>query len=326
MIKLIITVTIKEVFYFMIHIENLTKYYGKNPAVNNISFDIGDGEVVGFLGPNGAGKSTTMNILTGYLSSTSGTCTIDGIDILENPGEAKKRIGFLPEVPPLYPDMTPLEYLNFIYDLKKCTLNRKKHIDEIISVMRLGDYKDRLIGHLSKGYKQRVGIAGALISNPKVLIFDEPTIGLDPRQIIEIRELIRSLGKNHTIILSTHILPEVQAVCDRIIIIDKGTIRADKATSDINELAENKKRFTIQIAGPRQEVEGVLRRVEGVQSVEYLSTSKNNGTLYRVQCKPGYDSRKRIFTALAERQWPIMELNTLGTSLEDIFIALTSKQ
>ncbi len=310
----------------MIHIENLTKYYDKNCAVNNISFDIGDGEVVGFLGPNGAGKSTTMNILTGCLSSTSGVCSIDGIDILENPIEAKKRIGFLPEVPPLYLDMTPMEYLNFIYDLKKCNLNRKKHLDEIISVMRLGGYTDRLISHLSKGYKQRVGIAGALVSNPKVLIFDEPTIGLDPRQIIEIRELIRSLGKNHTIILSTHILPEVQAVCDRIIIIDKGVIKADKATADINELAESKKRFTIQIAGPKPEVEGVLRRVEGVGAVDFLSTSKTNGSLFRVQCKPGYDSRRLIFSAMAEHQWPIMELNTLGTSLEDIFIALTSKQ
>lgn len=310
----------------MIHIENLTKYYGKNCAVNNVSFDIGAGEVVGFLGPNGAGKSTTMNILTGYLSSTAGKCMIDGIDILENPIEAKKRIGFLPEVPPLYPDMTPMEYLNFMYDLKKCTLNRQKHLDEIVSVMRLNGYTDRLISHLSKGYKQRVGIAGALVSNPKVLIFDEPTIGLDPRQIIEIRELIRSLSKNHTIILSTHILPEVQAVCDRIIIIDKGVIKADKATSDINELAESKKRFTIQVAGPKPEVEGVLRRVEGVGVVEFLSTSKTNGSLFRIQCKPGFDPRRLIFNAMAEHQWPIMELNTLGTSLEDIFIALTSKQ
>ena len=310
----------------MIHIENLTKYYGKNCAVNNISFDIAEGQVVGFLGPNGAGKSTTMNILTGYLSSTSGVCSIDGIDILENPIEAKKRIGFLPEVPPLYPDMTPMEYLNFMYDLKKCTLNRKKHLDEIVSVMRLGGYTDRLISHLSKGYKQRVGIAGALVSNPKVLIFDEPTIGLDPRQIIEIRELIRSLAKNHTIILSTHILPEVQAVCDRIIIIDKGVIKADKATSDINELAESKKRFTIQISGPEPEVESFLRRIEGVGAVEFLSTSKTNGSLFRIQCKTGYDPRRLIFNAMAERQWPIMELNTLGTSLEDIFIALTSKQ
>ena len=248
------------------------------------------------------------------------------MDILENPVEAKRKIGFLPEQPPLYVDMTVKEYLSFVYSLKKCTLPKAAHLKEVCEVVKITDVFNRKIKNLSKGYRQRVGIAQALIGNPKVLIFDEPTIGLDPRQIIEIRELIRSLGKNHTIILSTHILPEVQAVCDRIIIIDKGTIRADKATSDINELAESKKRFTIQIAGPRQEVEGVLRRVEGVQSVEYMSTSKNNGTLYRVQCKPGYDSRKRIFTALAERQWPIMELNTLGTSLEDIFIALTSKQ
>ena len=211
----------------MIQIQHLTKYYGQKLAVDDISFSVGEGVVVGFLGPNGAGKSTTMNMLTGYLSSTSGTCTINGIDILENPSEAKKLIGFLPEQPPLYYDMTTREYLHFIYDLKGCTLNRREHIDEIIDIMGLKEMEKRLIGQLSKGFKQRVGIAGALVSDPKILIFDEPTIGLDPRQIIEIRELIRTLSKDHTIILSTHILPEVQAVCGRILIIDRGKLIAD---------------------------------------------------------------------------------------------------
>ncbi len=309
----------------MIKIENLTKYYADNLAVDNISFEVGDGEVVGFLGPNGAGKSTTMNMLTGYLSSSSGNCYIDGIDILQNPNEAKAKIGFLPEQVPVYPDMTPKEYLNFIYDLKRCTLNRKKHIEEIIKVLSLGEVSDRLISQLSKGYRQRVGIAGALVSNPKVLIFDEPTIGLDPRQIIEIRSLIRTLGRDHTVILSTHILPEVVAVCDRIIIIDKGRIRADEKTSDISNLADSRKRFTIRIAGTRNELQNVLRTCEGVASVEFMSTSRDGSSLFTVQCKTGYDARRVIFNRLAERNLPILELTPIGASLEDIFIALTSK-
>ncbi len=309
----------------MIKIENLTKFYGDNQAVKNISFQVGDGEVVGFLGPNGAGKSTTMNMITGYLSSTSGTCTINGIDILQNPSEAKANIGFLPEQVPIYPDMTPREYLNFIYDLKKCTLNRTKHIDEIIDVMSLGDMQNRLIGHLSKGYKQRVGIAGALVSNPKVLIFDEPTIGLDPRQIVEIRSLIRKLGRDHTVILSTHILPEVMAVCDRIIIIDKGVIRADEKTEDIASLADSRRKFTIRVDGPRGEVHTLLRRTDGVTSADFVSGGKDGSSLFTVQCRSGVDARRAIFAELAQRKYPILELNTVGASLEDLFIALTDK-
>ncbi len=309
----------------MIKIENLTKFYGDNPAVKNISFEIGDGEVVGFLGPNGAGKSTTMNMITGYLSSTSGTCTVNGIDILQNPSEAKANIGFLPEQVPVYHDMTAREYLNFIYDLKKCTLNRKKHIDEICDIMGLKEMQNRLIGQLSKGYRQRVGIAGALVSNPKVLIFDEPTVGLDPRQIIEIRSLIRKLGRDHTVILSTHILPEVVAVCDRVIIIDKGVIRADEKTDDITTLADSRRKFTVRVDGPRGEVHNLLRRADGVQSADYMSSAKDGSSLYTVQCKPNCDARRTIFALLAERKYPILELNPVGASLEDIFIALTAK-
>ena len=307
----------------MIKIEHLTKYYGQNPAVNDISFTVGEGEVVGFLGPNGAGKSTTMNMLTGYLSSTSGKCEIDGIDILENPSEAKKLIGFLPEQPPLYYDMTTREYLNFIYDLKRCKLNRKEHIDEIISVMGLEEMEKRLIGQLSKGFKQRVGIAGALVSNPGILIFDEPTIGLDPRQIIEIRDLIRTLSKDHTIILSTHILPEVQAVCDRIIIIDRGKLIADEKTDNINSLADENRRFTIRILAQKGEALTFLRKTEGAAKVEYLSSAKDGSSLFMIQCKKGYDLRRALFYALAEKRWPILELSPVGASLEDIFIALT---
>ncbi len=309
----------------MIKIENLTKFYGDNQAVKNISFEVGDGEVVGFLGPNGAGKSTTMNMITGYLSSSSGTCTVNGIDILKNPAAAKANIGFLPEQVPVYPDMTPREYLNFIYDLKKCTLDRKKHIDEICDVMSLKTMQHRLIGQLSKGYRQRVGIAGALVSNPKVLIFDEPTIGLDPRQIIEIRSLIRMLGRDHTVILSTHILPEVMAVCDRIIIIDKGVIKADAKTDEINSLVDSRRKFMIRVDGSKGEVHNLLRRTEGVASADFMSSAKDGSSLFTVQCRPGYDARRSIFHELAERKFPILELNPIGASLEDIFIALTGK-
>lgn len=307
----------------MIKIEHLTKYYGQKLAVDDISFSVQKGEVVGFLGPNGAGKSTTMNVLTGFLSATRGKCEIGGIDVLENPSEAKKLIGFLPEQPPLYYDMTTREYLDFIYDLKKCTLGRREHINEILDVMNLGQMQNRLIGQLSKGFKQRVGIAGALVSNPEIMIFDEPTIGLDPRQIIEIRNLIRTLGKDHTIILSTHILPEVQAVCGRVLIMDKGKLIADEKTDNINSLAEENRRFTLEVVGPKNEVLNFLRKTEGAAKVEYLSSSNDGSSLYMVYCRKGYDLRKTLFYALAEKKWPITEMTTAGASLEDIFIALT---
>ena len=242
----------------MIKIDHLVKHFGNKKAVNDITFTVGEGEIVGFLGPNGAGKSTTMNILTGYLSSTSGSAFIDGIDILENPIEAKKKIGFLPEQPPLYLDMTVEEYLNFVYELKGCTLNRKKHIAEICEVVQISHVYKRIIKNLSKGYKQRVGIAQALIGNPKVIIFDEPTIGLDPKQIIEIRNLIRSLGKNHTVILSTHILPEAQAVCDRIIIINEGKLIANEKRENLSNLIQGNRRFEVKICGPAKEVVSTL--------------------------------------------------------------------
>ena len=238
----------------MIKIEHLAKQYGRIKAVNDISFEIHDGEIVGFLGPNGAGKSTTMNILCGYLSCSAGKAEINGMDILENPLEAKKQIGFLPEQPPLYMDMTVEEYLNFIYDLKDTTLKRDEHLAEICEVTGIAHMRKRLIRNLSKGYKQRVGIAQALIGNPSVLIFDEPTVGLDPKQIVEVRNLIRSLGKKHTVILSTHILSEVQAVCDRIIIISKGTIVANEKTEEISKAVTNVSKLTAKICGPEKEI------------------------------------------------------------------------
>ena len=234
----------------MIEINNICKNFGAKQALRDVTFNVAEGEIMGFLGPNGAGKTTTMNILTGYLSATSGTARIDGVDVLEKPLLAKSKIGFLPEQPPLYMDMTVKEYLNFVYGLKNCRLPRAQHIKEICEVVRISDVYGRIIKNLSKGYRQRVGIAQALIGNPKVLIFDEPTVGLDPKQIIEIRNLIKLLGKEHTVILSTHILPEVQAVCDRIVVIDRGVIVANEKTEDLVNAVEGSRRLIAKIVGP----------------------------------------------------------------------------
>ncbi len=309
----------------MIKISHLVKNYGSFCAVDDISFEVERGEVVGFLGPNGAGKSTTMNILTGYLSSTSGSVTVGGADILDDPLNAKRLIGYLPEQPPLYPDMTVDEYLSFAYDLKGCTLNKEKHLEEICSVVKIGDVRRRLIKNLSKGYRQRVGIAQALVGNPPVVIFDEPTIGLDPKQIIEIRNLIRTLGKEHTVILSTHILQEVQAVCDRIIIINKGKIVADELTENISRAVENTRRFNVKIAGPQRDVLAVLRNMPGVTYAEVLAARDGDAYTYMVESEVGIDIRKKLFWTMAEKKWPIIGLEALGLSIEDIFIAVVDK-
>ena len=309
----------------MIKIEHLVKNYGTNCAVDDISFEVRAGEIVGFLGPNGAGKSTTMNILTGYLSSTSGRVIVDGLNVLDAPLEVKKRIGYLPEQPPLYGDMTVEEYLIFVYNLKGCTMNRTKHLLEICEVVKLTDVYHRLIKNLSKGYRQRVGIAQALVGNPPIIIFDEPTVGLDPKQIIEIRNLIRTLGRDHTVILSTHILQEVQAVCDRIIIINKGRVVADEETENINRVVENSNRYRLKICGPQKEVLSVLKARSDVASVEALPTRDGDAYTYRVEGTRGIDIRKSLFYELAAKGWPLVGLETLGMSLEDIFIAVVDK-
>lgn len=309
----------------MIRISNLSKRYGQNFAVNDISFHIKKGEIVGFLGPNGAGKSTTMNILTGYLSATSGEVKIAGIDVLENPIEAKKHIGFLPEQPPLYLDMTVKEYLNFVYDLKKCTLNRKKHISEICEVMKITDVYKRPISHLSKGYRQRVGIAQALVGNPDILIFDEPTVGLDPKQIIEIRNLISALGKTHTIILSSHILSEVQAVCDRIIIINKGKLIADKKTSNLSAITGSRK-LCAKICGKEKDVLSALRDMVGIVSAEIIGEKDAGSTSFLIESESNIDIRKPLFHMLCEKGWELLGLSPLEASLEDVFITLVDSQ
>ena len=306
----------------MIEINNLVKNYGTKFAVDDISFKVGKGEIVGFLGPNGAGKSTTMNILTGYLSSTSGEAKVGGIDILENPNEAKKLIGFLPEQPPLYFDMTVNEYLNFVYEIKGCKLNRERHLAEIRQVTKIEDVKNRLIKNLSKGYKQRVGIAQALVGNPPVIIFDEPTVGLDPKQIIEIRNLMRNLGQNHTVILSTHILSEVQSVCDRIIIINEGKIIADERTENITRVVEENRRYSLKICGPQREIQSILQDIPGVISVELTGERELDSYTYIVEAEKGVDIRKPVFYALSEKNYPMIGMEPLGMNLEEVFIKI----
>ncbi|MBQ3639611.1 MAG: ATP-binding cassette domain-containing protein [Clostridia bacterium] len=309
----------------MIKIEHLVKNYGTNCAVDDISFEVGEGEIVGFLGPNGAGKSTTMNILTGYLSSTSGKATVAGIDILSDPLGAKKLIGYLPEQPPLYLDMTVEEYLNFNYELKGCKLDREKHLAEICDTVRIKEVYKRVIRNLSKGYRQRVGIAQALVGNPKVIIFDEPTVGLDPKQIIEIRNLIRSLGKEHTVILSTHILQEVQAVCDRIVIINKGKIVANEKTENIALAVDRSHRFNAKICGPQKDVLAALRGMSGVVYAEALAERDGDALTYTVESERGVDIRKKLFYLLAERGWALIGMESLGMNLEDIFISVVDR-
>lgn len=308
----------------MIEVKNLSKHYGSKKAVDGISFTAREGEILGFLGPNGAGKSTTMNILTGYISSTSGQALIDGIDILENPIEAKSHIGYLPEQPPLYLDMTVKEYLFFIYDLKKCRLPRNTHLKEICRLVKIENVYNRIIKNLSKGYKQRVGLAQALIGNPSVLILDEPTVGLDPNQIIEIRSLIKKLGKNHTLILSSHILSEVQAVCDKVVVINQGRIVADDTADNLSKSLSADHRLLARIDGPSDEVVKAIRSISGVERVTADSEREKGVWEYNIEAAEGVDIRRELFRRMADRNWYIVGLRSSELSLEDIFLRLTA--
>lgn len=307
----------------MIEVKNLSKHYGDKVAVNNISFQANDGEILGFLGPNGAGKSTTMNMLTGYISSTDGQALINGIDILEEPMKAKKEIGYLPELPPLYLDMTVKEYLCFIYDLKKCKLPRNTHLADICRLVKIEHVYNRMIKNLSKGYRQRVGLAQALVGNPKVLILDEPTVGLDPNQIIEIRSLIKKLGKSHTVILSTHILSEVQQVCDRIVVINQGNIVADDTEENLSRSLSQDHRLIAQIDGPESEVIKTLETIRGVRKIETLKNVRDDIRDYLIETDEKLDVRRELFNRVSTRGWYLLGLKTQELSLEDIFLKLT---
>ncbi len=309
----------------MIEIRNLVKYYGDILAVNDVTFTVKKGEILGFLGPNGAGKTTTMNILTGFLSATSGTVTINGYDILEDPQHAKRCIGYLPENPPLYLEMTVIEFLKFVADLKGVAReDRIKQLAEIMKLVRIADVSNRLIKNLSKGYRQRVGIAQALVGNPEVLVLDEPTVGLDPKQIIEIRNLIKELGKKHTVILSSHILPEVQAVCERVVIINKGTIAAIDTPEGLSHKMSKTSKIQISAEGPAREIIHNLRLLQGVRNAEVFLEKENGITVFEIENEPDIDVRKQIFFTMAKNSWPIIEMKSMDPTLEEIFLQVTS--
>lgn len=311
----------------MIKIQNVTKRFGQHVAVDNVDFAVKEGEVVGFLGPNGAGKSTTMNIITGYISATEGTVTVDGYDILDNPEEVKKRIGYLPEFPPLYLDMTVREYLDFVFEIKKADMTKKKQdMERILELVGITDVRDRLIKNLSKGYKQRVGLAQALVGNPPVLILDEPTVGLDPKQIIEIRNLIKQLGRKHTIILSSHILPEVSAVCERLIIIDKGKIVASDTPDNLSKRLGDSSKITIRIAAPEKQAVKVLRDVAGIKYVEAQGVKEPDTVDVWVEAEKDIDVRRPIFHALSRAGYPILQMKSMDLTLEDIFLQVTTQE
>lgn len=308
----------------MVEIKNLTKRYGTKLALDRVSFTVEEGSIVGFLGPNGAGKSTTMNIVTGYLSATSGEVLISGKNTLEEPLEAKKLIGYLPELPPLYMDMTVEEYLNFMYELKKAKQPKRQHIEEICRLVKIENVYHRLIGNLSKGYKQRVGIAQALIGNPPVLILDEPTVGLDPKQIIEIRSLIKSLGKSHTVILSSHILSEVQAVCERIIVINNGKVVADGATDTLAHDLSKDHRLILRAKAPERELVHAIQGMPHVKEVLSLGEREPGVIEITIETDLDADIRENLFALLVRNNWPMMALKNSDLTLEDLFLQLTS--
>ena len=307
----------------MIEVKNLTKRYGKHLAVDNLSFTVEKGQIYGFLGPNGAGKSTTMNIMTGYLGATSGEVLINGHDILREPQEAKKCIGYLPEQPPLYMEMTVWEYLNFAAELKKIPKDEvKKQIEKVVKLTRLEEVQDRLIHNLSKGYKQRVGLAQAILGFPEIIILDEPTVGLDPKQIIEIRELIRTLAKNHTVILSSHILAEVREVCDYIMIIAKGKLVASDTPENLENLMSGTGHVELEAKTSMEKARAILKEIPQISKAEYQEETKESVTV-RIEPEGQSDIREQLFFAFAKEGIPLLTLKLNKSTLEDIFLELT---
>lgn len=308
----------------MIQVENISKKYGEHTAVENLSFTVEKGQIYGFLGPNGAGKSTTMNIMTGYIAAGSGTVKINGFDILTEPEKAKKCIGYLPEIPPLYTDMTVYEYLMFVAELKKVPrIERMEHVEEIIERTQLEDAGGRLIRNLSKGYKQRVGLAQALIGYPEVLILDEPMVGLDPKQILEIRDLIKELSKEHTIILSSHILAEVSAVCDHIMIISKGKLVASGSPEELQEMMHTKTELEVVLLCEEEQAEAVLRDIRQIEDYTIEPAQEEGSIKVCLNVSDNADIRKELSVTLAGAGIPILSMKRLEKSLEDIFLELT---
>lgn len=308
----------------MIEVSNLVKKYGDHTAVDHLSFQIEKGKIYGFLGPNGAGKSTTMNMITGYIASTEGKVMIDGHDILEEPEVAKKCIGYLPEMPPLYFDMTVLEYMNFVADLKKIPKDKKKSmVAEVMEMVKITDMKNRLIKNLSKGYRQRVGLAQAILGYPEVIILDEPTVGLDPKQIIEIRDLIKSLKEKHTVILSSHILSEVSAVCDYVLIISHGKLVASDTPENLGKLAEGSNTLNLIVKGEKDKICTALGQIEGVKNVTAADAKEEHAWNVNVSTNEDRDVREEVFFKMADAKCPIIEMQSRKVSLEEIFLELT---
>lgn len=311
----------------MIEVNDLVKKYGSHTAVDHLSFRVEEGQIYGFLGPNGAGKSTTMNIITGYLASTEGTVVINGHDILEEPEEAKKCIGYLPEMPPLYFDMTVKEYLRFASELKKIPKKeREGQVREVMEMTKISDMENRLIRNLSKGYRQRVGLAQAILGYPEVIILDEPSVGLDPKQIMEIRDLIKSLAKKHTVILSSHILSEVSAVCDYVLIISHGKLVASDTPENLAKLMEGENTLELTVKGTKEKAEAVLGGIPAVRDFRIQEAEEEDAVDVVIHTQEKMDAREDIFYALAEKECPILRMQSVHVSLEDIFLELTSDE
>ncbi len=309
----------------MIEVEQLTKRYGPTLAVSGVSFEVRKGEILGFLGPNGAGKTTTMRVITGYLPPSEGKVRVAGFDVVDEPLEAKKRTGYLPEAPPVYPDMTVVEYLAFVARIKGVARREvQKRIDEVSAKVAITDVPHRQIGKLSKGYRQRVGLAQALIHNPEVLILDEPTAGLDPKQIIETRELIKGLAGQHTVVLSTHILPEASKTCQRVVVINAGKVVAVGTPDELTRRLQGYETVLLTAEGPGAEMKSRLEQVGGVSLVEQREATDGRVTL-EVHAEKGKDVRAELARAVVEANWKLLELKTSGLSLEDIFLKLTTK-
>ena len=310
----------------MIEVENLSKIYNGRKAVDDISFRVEKGEILGFLGPNGAGKTTTMRILTCYMPASAGTARVAGYDVFEESLEVRKRIGYLPETPPLYPEMTVASYLHFVAKIKGAqSANRKQQVDEVMEKCNIGDVQKRIIGKLSKGYKQRVGLAQALLNNPDVLILDEPTIGLDPKQIFEVRSLIKNLAGSHTVILSTHILPEVSMTCNRVVIINKGKVVAMDTPEGLARQVKGGEKIALTVEGPPEAVREKLQSIEGVLSVQ-AQAAGDKAHDFTVECRLDTDLRSVLAATVVSQGWGLLELRGISMSLEDVFINLITNE
>ncbi len=308
----------------MIQVENLVKKYGGHVAVDDLTFTVEEGKIYGFLGPNGAGKTTTMNVMTGYIAADGGTVVIDGHDILKEPLKAKACIGYLPEVPPLYPDMTVREFLLFAAELKKVPkAERKQRVNEMMEKLNLVEMENRLIKNLSKGYRQRVGLAQALVGNPKVLILDEPMVGLDPKQIIEMRDLIKGLAGEHTVILSSHILSEISAVCDHIMIISKGKLAASGSPNELQKKMQGSAELLVTVIGGQEQARGVLEGLEEISEFSFEDGGEEGSILIHITSKDDADIRRSLSVALSGAGMPVLSMNHSEKTLEDIFLELT---